>query len=181
MVIADVFIHIVHNISVLEQDFYCSVWFAIKVFFLFLDSVCQQFFSKLKKKERFCVVCIVDCGIDPTGQGCGFFRERQFGDRRYFRVPALVIGLTIVAFGTSAPEAAVSITAAIKGQNGIAVGNVLGSNLFNLLGVVGICALIKPMNVDKGVIFEEYPFMILSGAALLALGADTFLGTPVPI
>lgn len=119
-------------------------------------------------------------GLILLVKGADFFVSGSSEIARYFRVPALVIGLTIVAFGTSAPEAAVSITAAIKGQNGIAVGNVLGSNLFNLLMVVGVCALIKPVNVDKGVIFKEYPFMILSGAALLALGADTFLGDSGP-
>lgn len=115
-------------------------------------------------------------GLVLLVKGADFFVDGSAGIARYFRVPALVIGLTIVAFGTSAPEAAVSITAAIKGQNGIAVGNVLGSNLFNLLMVVGVCALIRPMTVTRGVIFKEYPLMILSGVALLALGADTFLG-----
>lgn len=115
-------------------------------------------------------------GLVLLVKGADFFVDGSAGIARYFHVPALVIGLTIVAFGTSAPEAAVSITAAIKGQNGIAVGNVLGSNLFNLLMVIGVCALIRPMKVTKSVIFKEYPLMILSSAALLALGADWFLG-----
>ena len=116
-------------------------------------------------------------GLILLVKGADFFVNGSSEIARYFRVPAL--GDWFDHCGVRhqyAAEAAVSITAAIKGQNGIAVGNVLGSNLFNLLGVVGICALIKPMNVNKGVIFKEYPFMILSGAALLALGADTFLG-----
>lgn len=116
-------------------------------------------------------------GLVLLVKGADFFVDGSAGIARFFHVPSLVIGLTIVAFGTSAPEAAVSITAAIKGQNGIAVGNVLGSNLFNLLMVVGICALIRPMKVTRGVIFKEYPLMILSGVALLALGADSFLGS----
>lgn len=119
-------------------------------------------------------------GLVLLVKGADFFVDGSAGIARYFHVPALVIGLTIVAFGTSSPEAAVSITAAVKGQNGIAVGNVLGSNLFNLLMVVGICALIRPMKVTKGVIFKEYPLMILSGVALLALGADSFLGGDSP-
>ena len=77
-------------------------------------------------------------------KGADFFVSGSSKIARYFRIPAILIGLTIVAFGTSAPEAAVSITAAARGQNGIAVGNLLGSNLFNLLAVIGVCALIRP-------------------------------------
>ena len=113
-------------------------------------------------------------------KGADFFVSGSSKIARYFRIPAILIGLTIVAFGTSAPEAAVSITAAARGQNGIAVGNLLGSNLFNLLAVVGICALIRPIRVHGSVVFKEYPFMVLSSAALLALGSDAVLdGTGV--
>ena len=73
-------------------------------------------------------------------KGADFFVSGSSSIARFFKIPSFIIGLTIVAFGTSAPEAAVSITAAFKGQNDIALGNVVGSNLFNLLAVVGICA-----------------------------------------
>ena len=113
-------------------------------------------------------------------KGADFFVSGSSKIARYFRIPAILIGLTIVAFGTSAPEAAVSITAAARGQNGIAVGNLLGSNLFNLLAVIGVCALIRPIRVHGSVVFKEYPFMVLSSAALLALGSDAVLdGTGV--
>ncbi|MEN2256821.1 MULTISPECIES: sodium:calcium antiporter [Paraclostridium] len=64
-------------------------------------------------------------------------------------IPTIIIGLTIVAFGTSAPEAAVSISAAMKGQNDIAIANVVGSNIFNILCVLGISAIIAPVKVQK--------------------------------
>lgn len=118
-------------------------------------------------------------GLVLLVKGADFFVKGSSEIARYFRVPALVIGLTIVAFGTSAPEAAVSITASVQGQNGIAVGNLLGSNIFNLLGVAGVCAIIKPIAVDRGVVQKEYPLMLLSGVALLALGADAFLNGDV--
>ena len=74
--------------------------------------------------------------------GANFFVEGASGVARKLNVPSVVIGLTIVAFGTSAPEAAVSIDAALKGSNAIALNNVIGSNIFNLLAVVGICHLL---------------------------------------
>ena len=77
-------------------------------------------------------------------KGADIFVDGSSAIARHFGISPFIIGLTIVAFGTSAPEAAVSITAAMTGQNGIAVGNVLGSNIFNLLVVLGACALIKP-------------------------------------
>ena len=85
-------------------------------------------------------------------KGADFFVSGSSSIARFFKIPSFIIGLTIVAFGTSAPEAAVSITAAFKGQNDIALGNVVGSNLFNLLAVVGICALIKPIGVKTSIL-----------------------------
>jgi len=91
---------------------------------------------------------------------------------RIFKVPTLIIGLTIVAFGTSAPEAAVSITAALKGSNDMAIANVVGSNIFNLLGVVGIAAIINPIKVQKSTIIKEFPFAILAVVVLMILSHD---------
>ena len=65
------------------------------------------------------------------------------------KIPTIIVGLTIVAFGTSAPEAAVSITSAFAGTNAISLGNVVGSNIFNILAVVGISALLGTLTVDK--------------------------------
>lgn len=90
-----------------------------------------------------------------------------------FNVPSLIIGLTIVAFGTSAPEAAVSISAALTGKNDMAIANVVGSNIFNLLAVVGVASIINPVKVQKSTILKEFPFMILASVVLLILSHDT--------
>lgn len=109
-------------------------------------------------------------------KGADFFVEGSSSIAKFLKIPAIVIGLTIVAFGTSAPEAAVSIIAGIKGSNDIAVGNVLGSNLFNLLVVLGISAIIKPVKIDSQIIKKEFPFMALATAALLIISFDTVFG-----
>lgn len=90
-----------------------------------------------------------------------------------FSIPPLIIGLTIVAFGTSAPEAAVSITAALKGQNDMAIANVVGSNIFNFLVVIGITAIINPIKVQKSTIIKEFPFVILSCFVFAIISHDT--------
>lgn len=89
-----------------------------------------------------------------------------------FGVSPLVVGLTVVAFGTSAPEVAVSVGAVFKGQTDIAVGNVVGSNIFNVLFILGISALITPLVVNVQLIRQEVPIMIGASLLLLALGLD---------
>lgn len=94
---------------------------------------------------------------------------------RKLGVPPLIIGLTIVAFGTSAPELAVSVTAALKGANEIAVGNVLGSNIFNLLGVAGVSAIVCPLVASRELIRRDWPLSIAAAAVLgvfLLTGSD---------
>ncbi len=106
-------------------------------------------------------------------KGADFFVEGSSSIARRLRIPTLIIGLTLVAFGTSAPESAVSITSALKGQNDMAIGNVVGSNIFNLLVVVGIAAFISPLKVKKSIISKEFPFALLSSFVLLILAYDT--------
>lgn len=102
-------------------------------------------------------------------KGADIFVEGSSSVAKLMRVPSIIIGLTIVAFGTSAPEAAVSISASMAGNNDIAVGNVIGSNLFNLLVVVGACGLIRPMAVDRGILKKEFPFSIIVSGILLVM------------
>ncbi len=100
-------------------------------------------------------------------KGADYFVDGAAGIAKKLGIPSIIIGLTVVAFGTSAPELAVSISAAVHGSNDIAVGNVVGSNLFNLLVVLGLSATIKPIIVDKGVLKRDYPLSII---AVLVLG-----------
>ena len=85
------------------------------------------------------------------------------------KIPTIIVGLTIVAFGTSAPEAAVSITSAFAGTNAISLGNVVGSNIFNILAVVGISALLGTLTVDKILIKRDLPFLVISTIGLLVI------------
>ena len=90
-------------------------------------------------------------------------------------VPSIVIGLTIVAFGTSAPELVVNVFAAAEGSSEMVLGNVLGSNIFNILAVLGICSLIYPLTVNNTTTMLEIPMSLLAGLCVLVMGADIFL------
>ena len=92
-----------------------------------------------------------------------------------FRIPPIVIGLTIVAFGTSAPELTVSVSSAIKGSADIAIGNVVGSNIFNTLMIVGCTALFAPIVITRNTLRKEIPLCILSSIVLLICANDVFL------
>lgn len=92
-----------------------------------------------------------------------------------FKISNLVIGLTIVAFGTSAPEFTVSVISALKGSSDIAIGNVVGSNMFNTLMIVGCTALVVPIVITKGTLKREIPLCILSSVVLLVCSNDIFL------
>lgn len=92
-----------------------------------------------------------------------------------FNIPNIVIGLTIVAFGTSAPELAVSASSAIKGSADIAIGNVVGSNIFNTLMIVGCTALFAPIVITRNTLQREIPLCILSSLALMICANDVFL------
>lgn len=91
------------------------------------------------------------------------------------KIPAIVIGLTIVAFGTSAPELTVSVSSAMKGSADIAIGNVVGSNIFNTLMIVGCTALFAPIVITRNTLKKEIPLCILSSVVLLICANDLFL------
>lgn len=114
-------------------------------------------------------------------KGADFFVEGSSSIAKIFNVPTVIIGLTIVAMGTSAPETAVSISAALQGANEIAVSNIVGSNFFNLLIVVGICAILQPINITRPLIRRDYPYSIAATLLLLffLLIGYIFKGQPV--
>lgn len=92
-------------------------------------------------------------------KGADTFVSRASSIAKFFRISPLIIGLTIVAFGTSAPEAAVSITAAISGNNEMAIANIVGSNIFNLLCVGGVAAIISPLSVQRVRLLRNFPLL----------------------
>lgn len=103
-------------------------------------------------------------------KGADFFVEGSSSVAKRLRVPSIIIGLTIVAMGTSLPECAVSLTASMSGQNALAVSNVIGSNIFNLMVVTGFCAVFSSLPIEKNTLKKEFPFSIICAAVLLVMG-----------
>ena len=93
-------------------------------------------------------------------KGSDFFVDGASSIASILKIPTIIVGLTIVAFGTSAPEAAVSITSSLTGSNALAVSNVIGSNLFNMLMVIGISALLGDLLMEKDVLNKDLPFLV---------------------
>ena len=95
-------------------------------------------------------------------KGSDFFVDGSSNIASILKIPTLIVGLTIVALGTSAPEAAVSITSSLTGSNALAVSNVIGSNLFNILLIIGLCALLNELEIDKKVLKTDLPFLVFA-------------------
>lgn len=110
---------------------------------------------------------LLAAGFIALIKGADWFVEGSSALAKNFKVPGVIIGLTIVALGTSAPEMAVSISAALQGSNEIALSNVIGSNIFNLLCVLGVCAIIHTVPVEEPILKRDFPLSI--GATVLLL------------
>lgn len=115
-----------------------------------------------------CLLLVV--GFVMLVKGADWFVEGVAGIAEKFGIPQLVIGLTIVAMGTSAPEAAVSIASALKGNAGITVGNVVGSNIMNILVILGVASVITAIAVQKSTVRYEIPFMMFVMLVMLVFG-----------
>lgn len=122
--------------------------------------------------EMVLQLLILAIGFAMLIKGADWFVDGASGIATRFGIPQLVIGLTIVAMGTSAPEAAVSITAALKGNADITIGNVVGSNILNILIILGISSIITTLAVAKSTVWVEIPFMIVITLLLFLLGLD---------
>ena len=103
-------------------------------------------------------------------KGADIFVEGSSSIAKKFKVPSIIIGLKIVAMGTSLPEAAVSVTASIANKNALAVSNVIGSNIFNLMMVIGVCAIMTPVAVNKATLKRDFPSSVICAILLLVLG-----------
>ena len=113
-------------------------------------------------------IVLLVLGFAALIKGADWFVDGSAALARTFRVPGVIIGLTIVAMGTSAPELAVSTSAALQGANEIALSNVTGSNIFNLLMVLGVCALIRPIPIERGILKRDFPLSIAAAVVVLA-------------
>jgi cation:H+ antiporter len=117
------------------------------------------------------ILCLLG-GLVLILLGANYLTDGASSLAKKLKVSDLVIGLTVVAFGTSAPELAVSISSALKGSADIAIGNVVGSNMFNTLMIVGCTAFFAPIMVTKNTLLKEIPLCILAAIALLAICND---------
>lgn len=119
------------------------------------------------------VFLILGLGLILVGANC--LTDGASSIAKKFGISDLVIGLTIVAFGTSAPELMVSVVAALNDSAGLAVGNVVGSNIFNVLMIVGITAIVMPIKIQKSIMTNEIPLVILASLALVACASDSLI------
>ncbi len=117
----------------------------------------------------FLMIVILLAGFVLLVKGADIFVDGACDLSAKLRIPAYIVGLTVVAFGTSLPEAAVSITASLQGSNEIAIGNVIGSNTFNTLVVLGTSALFAPVAVKKNILKRDFPFCLVITVLMLVL------------
>lgn len=117
-------------------------------------------------------------GLAVLVKSADVFVAASVGIAKRLRIPTIVIGLTVVAIGTSAPEAVISVSAAIGGSSDLAVANVVGSNIFNLLFIVGFCAIIYPISINMNLISRDY--WVSVGATVLLLAMILIFGDTIP-
>ena len=110
-------------------------------------------------------------------KGADVFVESASSVAKHLNVPDILIGLTIVAFGTSAPEAAVSIKAVLAHNSDIVLGNIVGSNILNILLILGISSMIAPIHVQSHTIKKEIPFLLLVSLSILLMDTTSGEGT----
>lgn len=115
---------------------------------------------------------LLTIGFAMLVKGADWFVDGACWVAEKFHIPKLIVGLTIVAMGTSAPEAAVSLTSAAKGVADITIGNIVGSNILNILIILGLASIIVPLNVPKSTVRIEMPFLIIISAMLFVMGLD---------
>ena len=123
-------------------------------------------------------LAILIVGFALLVKGADLFVDGASGIAKKFGISELIIGLTIVAMGTSAPEAAVSIAAAAKGSAGISIGNVIGSNIMNIFIILGVVAAITPLKIERSTVRYEMPFTIIVTVLFVLMGKDGLLTRP---
>ena len=120
-------------------------------------------------------ILLLIIGLGLILAGANFLTDGSAALAQRFRVPEFIIGLTVVAVGTSTPELVVSVLSAIAGKSDVAIGNVVGSNIFNVFVILGVCALIRPLPLTAGNIRRDIPFGVIVSLLLLALAADSYV------
>lgn len=121
-------------------------------------------------------ILFIIVGIAAVLWGADRLTDGSVAVAQRMNIPQIVIGLTVVAMGTSMPEFFVSLTSALKGTADLAVGNIVGSNIFNTLVIVGVTAMVAPMNISRHTVERDLPFSMLASAMLLIFGLDNMVG-----
>lgn len=112
--------------------------------------------------------------------GANYLTDGSAAIARRFGISDLIVGLTIVAFGTSAPELTISAMSAAAGNTGMAIGNIVGSNIFNTLAIIGVVALVRPLKIEHSIMANEIPLVIVASVVLLAMGCSQWLDGTSP-
>ena len=120
-------------------------------------------------------ILLLIIGLGLILAGANFLTDGSAALAQRFRVPEFIIGLTVVAVGTSTPELVVSVLSAAAGNSDVAIGNVVGSNLFNVFLILGVCALIRPLPLTRSNIRRDIPFGMAASLILLAVTSDRLI------
>ena len=120
-------------------------------------------------------ILLLIVGLGLILAGANFLTDGSAAVAQRLRVPEFIIGLTIVAVGTSTPELVVSVLSAIAGKSDVAIGNVVGSNIFNVFVILGICALIRPLPLTRSTIRRDIPIGMVVSLLLFVLASDALL------
>ena len=121
------------------------------------------------------IICLL-LGFIIIIKGSDMLVDGSVNLAKFLKIPTLVIGLTIVAIATGVPEIAISISSSLKGSNGLLLGNLLGSNIFNILFILGLIAIIKSLHIKKEIILKNYAFALLSCLVLFIISYDIYFG-----
>ena len=121
-------------------------------------------------------ILLIIIGVALVLKGADFLTEGASALARRMHVPEIVIGLTIVAAGTSAPELFVSVVSALNGTPDLAVGNVVGSNTMNCMLIVGCAAMVAPMTISRSTVRKDIPFAVMASILLTCIALDNYLG-----
>ena len=131
----------------------------------------EETMEKIINNAPFALVLVfLVIGFVLLIKGADFFVEGSSSVAKRLHVPSIIIGLTIVAMGTSLPETAVSVSASLAGNNELAVSNVVGSNIFNLMVVIGVCAILATVNVARETIRRDIPLSLICAGLLMLFG-----------
>lgn len=123
----------------------------------------------------FAAILFFITGVALIIFGANFLVDGASSLAKKFNIPTIVIGLTVVAFGTSMPELVVSVYSALSGNSDIAIGNVVGSNIFNVLLIVGLSAIIYPLKVQRNTVWKEIPMSLLAALLLIFFVSDKLI------